>query len=224
MQAGPLVVGKFLRDQVQQDFCIGFEGQMQLRIGEDLAAKLRIVGQLAVEGKAEPLQFFDVPPLERLGVAAPFFAAGRIAHVTDGGRPGALVHDRFKFCPVVEPKDFAHGADAFPFHEQFVAVRMEGRQAGRQLAPVLHIHKHSRDQPGGRAGRMSRQETAGPLVGEMVDGCQAALVMEIGHQLSFWKRFRDRCGGLRATRTESRRIAGSGRHPVTPGLRWGPAA
>ena len=53
--------------------------------GEQLVAQLGEVGQLAVEGEAEPLPLAAVMPLERLGVAAVVGAAGGVADVADGG-------------------------------------------------------------------------------------------------------------------------------------------
>jgi len=82
---------------------------------------------------------------------------------------------------VIEPKDLAHRADIFPLHQQLVAVRVVGRHAGGQLAPVLHVDQHARNHPRGRAGAMSGDQAAGPLVGEMVDGRQTTLMEEFRH-------------------------------------------
>ena len=52
VQRRPLLAGRFVGDQVQQDFGVGLERQMHFRVAEDLGSQLRIVGQLAVEGEA----------------------------------------------------------------------------------------------------------------------------------------------------------------------------
>jgi len=93
VQRRPLFARRLMRDQVQQNLGIGLEGQMHLGIFEDFVPQLRIVGQLPVEGEGKPLPLLDVPVFERLGVAAIFLAAGRVADVPDRGRAGVPPHD-----------------------------------------------------------------------------------------------------------------------------------
>ena len=109
--------------------------QMHFGIAEDLVPQLRIVGQLPVEGEGEPLALLDVPVFERLGVAAVFLAAGGVADVPDRGRAGVPAHDVLELAAVVEPKDLAHRAHVFPFHQQLVAVRDCRSTCRRPIGP-----------------------------------------------------------------------------------------
>ena len=206
VQGRPLFARRLVGDEVQQDFGVGLQREMLFGVAEDLVAELRIVGQLPVEGEAEPLAFFDVPVFERLGVAAVLLAAGGVAHVADRGRAGVPPHDRLELGAVVEPKHLADRPHVFPFHQQLVAVRIVGRHAGGQLAPVLHVDQHAGDHPRGGTRSVPRDQAAGPLVGEMVDGGQTTLVEEFRHQTPFPKGFPIAGRGPAA----SRQVAGSG--------------
>ena len=81
---------------------------MVVGIGQQVLAQLLIVGQLAVEGEAEPLLLLHVVPLERLGVAAVVAAAGGVADMADGGPAGVAPHQAFGLAAVAEAKNLAH--------------------------------------------------------------------------------------------------------------------
>ncbi len=82
-----------------------------LSSSSNCCAEVLVVGQLAVEGDAEPLPLFDVVPLEGLGVAAVVVAAGGVADVPDRGPAGVLVHEALGLAAVVEPKRLDDAAD-----------------------------------------------------------------------------------------------------------------
>ena len=92
---------------------VSFSREMVVVVVEQLLAKILVVGQLAVEGEAEPLVLLDMVPLEGLGVAAVVLTAGGVADVPDRRSAGVLVHQALEFAPVVEPEDLANVADVF---------------------------------------------------------------------------------------------------------------
>ena len=197
MQGGTFVVRELLGDQVQQDFGVGLERQVEIGIGKDFRPQLGIIGQLPVEGEREPLELFDMPPLEGLSVAAVFLAAGGVTDVTDRGRAGISPHQRFKLGPMVEPKHLADGADVFPFDQELIAAGVKAGHSGGQLPPVLHVHEHAWDHPRDRIGTVSRDEPARFRVREMIHGGQAALVEEFRHNIPSWNGLDSHSGPVR---------------------------
>ncbi len=69
-----------------------------------------IVGQLPVEGEAEPLVLLDVVAFEGLGVAAVVLAAGGVADVSDRRPARILLHQALELAAMAEAEDLAHAA------------------------------------------------------------------------------------------------------------------
>ena len=114
-------------------------------------AQLRVVGQLAVEGEAEPLVLLDVVPLEGLGVAAVVRPAGGVADVADR-RPARRI-------PSSGPRTGPDGSCGRPrrpcprpcrCRSSWLRWGLIGRHAGRQLAAVLDVQQHPRHQAADR--------------------------------------------------------------------------
>ncbi len=101
-QRRPAVARQLAADLVHDDFGVGVAGQVVVAVGQQALAQFLIVGQLAVEGEAEPLVLLQVVPLERLGVAAVFGAAGGVADVADGGPAGVLRHQAFVLAAMAQ--------------------------------------------------------------------------------------------------------------------------
>ena len=77
-------------------------------IGQQGLSQLAIVGQLAVEAEAKPFSLLQMVTLERLGIAAILLATGGVSNVPDGGPAFVLLHQRFGFAPMTQPKHFRH--------------------------------------------------------------------------------------------------------------------
>ena len=84
---------------MHDDFGVGLPGEVVVLVGQQLLAELGVVGQLAVEGEAEPLVLLDVVPLEGLGVTAVVAAAGGIADVADGRLAGDIPSSGYRISP-----------------------------------------------------------------------------------------------------------------------------
>ena len=100
-------------------------GQVIVALGQQLIAQFAEVGQLAVEGEAEPLSFCSVMPLERLGVAAVVGAAGGVADMADGRPAGVFLHQAFVLAAMVEPEHLDDAPQLFVRVDHLVAVRVE---------------------------------------------------------------------------------------------------
>jgi len=133
---------------VHDDFRVRLARQVVVAVGQQPIAQRRVVGQLAVEGKAEPLVLPQMVPLERLGVALVVPAARGIPHMADRCQPGVFLHQRFAFARVGEPKYLAHRAHILVGVNQLVTRRIVGRDARGQLTTVLDVQQHPRQQTG----------------------------------------------------------------------------
>ena len=141
---------------MHQHFGVGLAGEVVVVIVEQLLAEVHVVGQLPVEGEAEPLVLLDVVALEGLGVAAVVLAAGGVADVADGRPAGILLHQALVLAAMAQPEDLADVAHVLVGVDQLIAVGIVGGHAGRQLAAVLDVQQHPRHQPG---------DFLGPLLG-----------------------------------------------------------
>ena len=90
----------------------------------ELVAEFAEVGELAVEGEAEPFPVAAVMAFERLGVAAVVGAAGGVADVADGGPARVLLHDAVVLGRVVEPERLDHRSDLLVRVDELFAVRV----------------------------------------------------------------------------------------------------
>ena len=175
-QIGSLVTGEFLAQQVHQDFGVGFPGQVEVGVREDFLAQLGVVGQLAVEGEAEPLRLLDVVAFKGLGVAAVVLAAGRVTNVPDRRRSGVFLHQHLGRLGVAEMEHLGDGADVPVGIDQLFAIRAEGGHPGGQLPAVLDVQQQARHQPRGFTGPLRGCQTAGLAVGQVVNRGNATLV------------------------------------------------
>ncbi len=142
-----------------------------------------VVGQLAVEGEAEPLVLLHVLPLERLGVAAVFGAAGGVADMADRRPAGMVLHQAFVLAPVAHAKDFADAAHLLVGVDQLVA------QSG--LNVVMPAESWPRFWMSSSIRGMSRETSSGPCSGQsgldlaarqVIDGRDAAFVKKLTHR------------------------------------------
>ncbi len=166
---------------MHQNFGVGFAGQVEIRLGENLVPQIGVIRQLAVEGKAEPFGFFDVVPLERLGVAAVVFAAGGVAGVADGGRAGVFDHQFGNQAGMVQMEHLGDAAHVFVGVDELPAPGVKACHARGQLPPVLDVEEKLHHQAGGLVGVFKRDEGADVFAGEMIDGRNAALVKQFRH-------------------------------------------
>ena len=167
---------------MQNDFGVGLAGQVVVVVGEQLLAELAVVGQLAVEAEAEPFVFLQMVPLERLGVAEVVGPAGGIPHMPDGGAARVFLHQAFVLAAMAHPKDFGDAADLFVGVDQLIAIGIEDRHAGGELAAVLDVEQHSRDEPRGFFGPLRGAERARFAAGQVIDRGQTAFVIEFAHR------------------------------------------
>ncbi len=65
----------------------------------------------------------------------------------DRGLSGVFGHQLFVWAFMIHTKDFGHSADVLASLNQLQASRIIAGQSCRQLAAVLHIQQHARNQP-----------------------------------------------------------------------------
>ena len=133
---------------MHEDLGVGVALQVVVALVEQLVLELVVIGELAVEGEGEPLGLAAVLALERLGVAAVGAAAGGVADVTDRRRAVDALHDGLELVAMVEPEGLGDGAQFLVGPEQGVAVGLVAAHPRGELAAVLHVQQHPRDQPG----------------------------------------------------------------------------
>ncbi len=149
---------------------------------EQLVLQLVVIGELPVEGEGKPLRLAAVVALERLGIGAVVAAAGGIAHVADRDRPVHPAHDRLELVAMIEPKRLGDRADLLVGVDQRIAVGTIAGHAGGELAAVLHVEQHPRDQPrhtvdvAGNRSQCRNRTTRG-----MVNSGHAALMVQFTH-------------------------------------------
>ena len=137
---------QFVRNQMVQNFRVGFPSQMEVGCGQDLFTQLGVIGQLTVEGKAEPFSPRDVLTFKWLSVAGIVCAAGGIANMTDGRLARMIGHERLVRAFMIHAKDFGHTADVFMSLNELQACRIVAGEPRGQLATVLHVQQHAGDQ------------------------------------------------------------------------------
>ncbi len=179
--------------------------QVAVAAGQQVLPQLLIVGQLAVEGEAEPLVLLHVLPLERLGVAAVFGPAGGVTHLADGGTAGVFAHQALRLAAMAEPEHFADAAQVLEGVDELVAVGIVRGHAGRQLAAILDVEQHAGQQPRHLLGPLLGTQRAAPAAGQVVDRRDATLVQQIAHGNSLPVVAPDRTSGTR-NRKSSREI------------------
>ena len=181
-QRGVAIARQLVADLVHQDFGIGLAGQVIVAIGQQIAAEPLIIGQLPIEGKAEPLMPLQMMPLEGLGVAPILGPAGGIADVADRGPAGVFVHQAFALAAMAKAKDLADAPQFLVGVDQLVALGIERRHAGRKLAAILNIQQHPRHQPRGLFGTLLGAQRAGSPARQVIDRRDAALVVQFAHR------------------------------------------
>ncbi len=122
--------------------------QMMPAVRQEMVAERRVVGELPVECKAEPLVLPQMMPLERLSIALVISPTRGIPDVPDRGRPRILLHDGFGLGGMGELEYFAHRPYILVRVDQLVASRIKRGDSGRQLPAVLDIQQHAGQQPG----------------------------------------------------------------------------
>ena len=132
---------------MQNDFSIGVEREVVIAIGQQSFFQNAVIGKLTIETKAEPLSFVDVLTFEWLGVIPIILPTGGISDVADRGSASKGLHQRLRLGTVIEAKDFGDRSDILAIFEQRWSVRIEGGHPSRQLASILDIEQHPRQQP-----------------------------------------------------------------------------
>ena len=168
-------------DLVHQHFGVRLAGEVVVVIVQQLLAEVHVVGQLAVEGEAEPLVLLDVVALERLGVAAVVLAAGGVADVADGRPAGVFLHQALVLAAMAQPKNLADVPHLLVGVDQLVAVGIVGGHAGRQLAAVLDVQQHPRHEPGDFLGPLLGTQRADAPARQVIDGGHAAFLVKFAH-------------------------------------------
>ena len=148
---------------------------------QQLVAQLGEVGQLAVEGEAEPFPLAAVMPLERLGIAAVVGAAGGVADVADGRPAGVLPHDAVVLGLVVEAEGLDDGADLLVGVEELFALGIVGGEAGRELAAVLQVEQHPRHQAGDLLRSLQGRQPRRVRAVQVVNRRDPAFVVQFVH-------------------------------------------
>ena len=166
---------------MHQDFRVGFARQMEVRLGQNLLAQLGVIRELSVEGETEPLRLFDVVPLKGLRIAAVVLAARGVADMPDGRRPRILPHQSLVLLSMMQVKDLVDRPDVLVRIDQLVAIGVEGRHAGGELAAVLDIQQHARDQSRALQWIAFRSQAAHASPLQVVDGGDPAFVEQFGH-------------------------------------------
>ena len=157
---------------------------MVVALGQQLVLERLVIGELAVEGEGKPLGLAAVVPLERLGIAAVVAAAGGVADVADRERAVDPLHDRLELLAMVQAKRFGDRAHFLVGLDQRTAVRAKAAHAGGELAAVLHVQQHSRNQSGHAVDiARDRRQRRDRLTRGMVDGSHAAFVVKLTHRL-----------------------------------------
>ena len=89
---------------------------------------------------------------------------------------------------VVEAERLGDGADFLVGVEELLAVGVVGGHAGGELAAVLQVEQHPRHQPGHlfRTGQAAPDRM--PRAGEVIDGGDAALVLQFSHRANIPER------------------------------------
>ena len=167
---------------VHQDFRVRLARQVIVVVVQKLLAQVPIVGQLPVEGEAEPLVLLDVVPLEGLGRAAVVLAAGGVADVADRRPAGVVLHQALELAAMAQAKDLAHVAQVLVGVDQLVSAGRVGRDAGRQLAAVLNVQQHPRHQPGNLLRPLLGAQRAYAPIGQMIDRRYAAFLAKLAHR------------------------------------------
>lgn len=108
---------------------------------ENLLPQFWVVRQLSVESEAEPLRLLNVMPLERLGIAAVILATGRVADMSNRGRPSIFGHQGLEVLTLIKLKDLGHRPDFLVRVNSLIAIRTVGRHASRELPAVLDIQE-----------------------------------------------------------------------------------
>ena len=182
---GLLVLGlELVGQRVHDDFGIGVPLEVVVALGEQLVLERLVVGELAVEGEGKPLGLAAVVSLEGLGVGSIVAAAGCVANVADRERAVDPLHDRLELLAMIEAKRFGDRAHLLVGLDQRAAVRAKAAHAGGELAAVLHVQQHSRDQPGHAVDITSdRRQRRNRRARGVVDGGHAAFVVKLTHRL-----------------------------------------
>ena len=110
-QPRPPVAGQLAADLVHDDFGVVLAGQVVVGLAEQLVAQLLKIRELPVEAEREPFAFFEVVPLEGLGIAAVLGPAGGVADVADRRPAGILLHQAFGLAAVRQAKHLGDRAD-----------------------------------------------------------------------------------------------------------------
>jgi len=145
-QVGDLIAAEPIGQRVHDYLGVGVEREMVIASLQQPVAKLGEVGQVAVEGEAEPLPPPAVMALERLGVTHVVCAARGVASVPDGCRTGVIGEDGTVLGRVRHPKRLADGTRILMSIEKLRPVGVVAAQSGRKLAAILKVQQHRRHQ------------------------------------------------------------------------------
>ena len=139
---------------MHEELGVGIVGQVvvTLVLLKQLLAHLDVVGNVAVEAEGEPFPLPSMVALKRLGVFAPLFSAGGVTGMPDRCTTAVLVNNRTELAGVRmrQVKHIGNAAHLLVGVNQLGCRLVETGKPGGQLAAVLQIDEHVRNQPGYR--------------------------------------------------------------------------
>ena len=160
-------------------------GEVGVVGGEDFGQEFLVIGQLPVEAEGKPFPLLDVRPFERLGIASVVRAAGGVPDMADRRPAGVLLHQTLVLAPMAHPENLAHASHVLVGGEQLGPLGIPGGQASRELAAVLDVEEHSRDQPRHLLLPLGRTQGTRLGTGQVINGRQAALMTQVAHRFRF---------------------------------------
>lgn len=82
---------------------------------------------------------------------------------------------------MVKPEDFRDRSDVLASHQQLWLIGVVRRHPGGELASVLNVEQHSRQQPRDLARPLLGANGTATAAGQMVNRRDAALVIDLTH-------------------------------------------
>jgi hypothetical protein len=168
---------------VHDDFGIGVPRQVMFTVLHQSISELCVVRELTVEAKTEPLVFVDVLSFEGLRVTLVILSARGISNVPDRGAARVSLHDRLTFTAMRQSKDFCNGPDIFHRIQDEGSIGIEGGHPGSELASILDILQHAREQVRDRLAARIGAQTAFLATRQVINGRNTAFMVQFAHEI-----------------------------------------
>ena len=176
-QRRPEVARQLAAQLVHQDLGVALAGQVVIGVAEQSVPQFLIIRQLAVEAKTEPLVLDQVVPLEGLGEPAIVRPAGGVTHVADRRAAGVFLHQRFAARAMRQAEHLGHRSHVLVRVDQLVPRGIVRGHSGGQLAAILDVQQHPRDQTRRLLRPLFGTKRADFVTGQVVNGCDTAFVV-----------------------------------------------